>query len=267
MSLAEAELAIGNQALSLIGQVAIDYDDSTTADTGTAGTNYNRLDMIFDQTRNALQRSFEWNFTSARMALVGSWLTATIYTTDMYVWVSSVLYKCNEAHVSISWNTDYVMDGSDYVVDGSDYVRDDSIDFKWDMVTDRPETYWSYRYALPSDFVRFNYKWLKKNETRLAIEGKNIVTNETSLNINYNEKVTDTTIFDDLFTDVFIYDLAIKLTFSVLGAGYPVQALRKELYAERQKLMLKARQICFAEDNDTGEMTSWTETRLGSGKV
>jgi len=267
MSLTEAELEIGNQGLSLIGQKAVDYSDSSTAETGTAGVNYNRLDLVFAQTRNALQRSFEWNFTSARMALVSSWLTATAYTTDMYVWVSSVLYKCNEAHVSGSWNTDYVLDDSDHVVDGSDYVRDDIIDFKWDMITDRPETYWSYRYALPSDFLRFNYRWLKKNETRLAIEGSNIVTNETSLNINYIKKVTDTTLFDDLFTEVFIYDLAIKLTFSVLGAGYAVQALRKELLVQRQRKMLKARQVCFAEDNDTGEMTSWAETRYGSGKV
>lgn len=267
MSLTELELDICNQGLLLIGQKAVDYDDTTNADTGTGGINYKRCDAIYTQTRNALQRSFEWNFASARMALVSSWLTATAYTTDMYVWASSVLYKCNEAHTSGSWNTDYVLDGSDYVVDDSDYVRDDSIDFKWDMITDRPETYWSYRYALPSDFVRFNYRWLKKNETRLAIEGGNIVTDETSLNINYIKKITDTTLFDDLYTEVFIYDLAIKLTFPVLGAGYPAQALRKDFQAQRNRTMLKARQVCFAEDNDTGEMTSWAETREGSGKV
>jgi len=266
MSLTDAEFVIGNQALSLIGQTTVDTTDSTTADTGTAGKAGVKLDLIFDQTRNALLRLFEWNFGKVRIDLVGAWVTAESYTTDQYVWVSSVLYKCNTAHTSTTWATDYVMDGTDYVMDGTDYVRDDSITFYWDMVTDRPETYWAYRYALPADFNRFVIRWLKHNETRIAIEGKDILTDETALNINYIKKVTDTTEFDDLFTEVLIYDLAIKLTFSILGAGYATQAMRKDLRVERQRWYLKARQICFSETNQTGD-SKWIDARYGSGIV
>ena len=266
MALTDAELVIGNQAVSLIGQTIIDSDDTTTADTGTGGKIYEKIDLIFDQTRNALLRLFEWNFARVRIDLVGDWAADESYTTDQYVFVSSVLYKCNEAHTSTTWATDYVMDGTSYVMDGTDYVRDSNIDFKWDIVTDRPETYWDYRYALPSDFVRFVIRWLKHNETRFRIEGTNLLTNEEEININYIKKVTDTTEFDDLFTQVLIYDLAIKLTFSILGAGYPAQALRKELNIERQGWYFKARQICNAEVNQTGDF-KWSDARFGSGVV
>jgi hypothetical protein len=266
MALTELELGVCNQALGLIGQKEIVYTDTGTSDTGTAGVNYNRLDLIYPQTRNALLRMFEWNFASARLALVGTWTTGTYYTTDQYVWVDSVLYKCNEAHTSTTWNTDYVMDGTEYVMDGTDYVRDDNIDFKWDIVDTRAKTYWSYIYDLPADFIRFKLKWLKHNETRFNIEGRSILTNETSLNINYIQKVTDTTLFDELFNEVLIYDLAIKLTFPILGAGYPAQAMRRDLQAQRQRTMLKARQICSAEVEQSGEYT-WTNARYGSGQV
>jgi hypothetical protein len=150
MALTSGELTIGNQALTLIGQKIIDSSDTSTADTGTGGKPYEKLELVFDQCRNALQRSFAWNFTLARLALVGEWATTEDYTTDMYVWEDDVLYKCNTAHTSGSFDTDYVMDGDDYVMDGTDYVRDDNVTFYWDIVDDRPETRYSYRYALPS---------------------------------------------------------------------------------------------------------------------
>jgi len=266
MSLTDAELVICNQAMSLIGATIIDSTDSSTADTGTGGKGYEKCDLIYDQTRDALLRSFEWNFARVRIDLVGNWVTDESYTTDQYVWVDSVLYKCNTAHTSTTWDTDYVLDGTDHVMDGLDYVVDDSVTCYWDMITDRTETYWGYRYALPADFCRFVIRWLKHNETRIRIEGTNLLTDEEAININYIKVVTDTTEFDDLFTEVLIYDLAIKLTFSIMGAGYPAQALRKDLKIERQYKMLKARQICNAEVNQTGDY-KWSDARFGSGVV
>jgi len=266
MSLTDAELEICNQALSLIGQTIIDSTDTSTADTGTGGKGYEKCDLVYDQTRNALLRLFEWNFARVRIDLVGDWVTDESYTTDQYVWKDSVLYKCNTAHTSTTWDTDYVMDGTSYVMDGTDYVRDDSVTFYWDIVTDRPETYFEYRYALPSDFCRFVIRWLKRNKTKIRIEGTNLLTDEDEININYIKIVTDTTEFDDLFTEVLIYNLAIKLTFSILGAGYPAQALRRELKVERKEWLAKARQICNAEVNQTGD-DKWSDARFGSGVV
>ena len=268
MALTDAELTIGNQSLSMIGQKIIDSTDTSTADTGTGGSPYEKLELIFDQTRDALMRSFEWNFARERLALVEDWVTATDFTADQYTWVSSVLYKCNTAHTSGSWDTDYVMDGTDYVMDGTDYVRDDCITFYWDIVTDRPETYWTYRYDLPTDFSRFRNKWLRHNESRYSLEGNKILTNETELDINYVKKVTDPSEFDDLYTEVLIYDLAIKLTFSIIGGSYQAIALRKGLKEERQGVINKAKSVNSIEsDQGRRKSSEWVNARFHSGKV
>jgi len=268
MALTSDELTIGNQALNLIGQLAIDSTDTGTSDSGTGGAPYAKLERIFDQTRNALLRAFEWNFARVRLELSNDWATDTTYTTDQYAWVSSVLYKCNTAHTSTTWNTDYVMDGSDYVKDDTDYVRDDSVTFYWDLVTDRPETYWTYRYALPSDFSRFRNKWLRHNEIRYALEGNKILCDETELDITYNKKVTDPTEFDDLFTEVLIFDLAIKLSYTIMGSAYQTQALRKDLRTERKDRIASAKATNSIEsDQGIRESVKWVNARYGNGKV
>jgi hypothetical protein len=268
MALTSDELTIGNQALTLIGQKIIDSTDTSTADTGTGGSPYEKLELVFDQCRNALQRSFEWNFARARLELVNDWDDATAYTTDQYVWVSSVLYKCNTAHTSTTWDTDYVLDGSEYVKDGDDYVRDDNVTFYWDMITDRPEHYWTYRYDLPSDFSRFSNKWLRHNELRYALEKNKILCSETELDINYIAKITDPTEFDDLYTEVLIYDIAIKLTYSIMGASYQAQAFRKSLREQRKDSIATAKSVNSIE-SDQGRRVQyeWVNARLGSGKV
>ena len=43
MALTSAELTIGNQALSMIGQKIIDSTDTSNADTGTGGHPYEKL--------------------------------------------------------------------------------------------------------------------------------------------------------------------------------------------------------------------------------
>lgn len=268
MSLTEEELAICNQSLAMIGQKEVDYTDTTTADTGTAGNPYNKCDLIYAQTRNVLSRSFEWNFERARLTLVDDWATGTRYTTDQYVWEDSLLWKCSTAHYSDGWNTDLVMDGSEYVMDEDEYVSDDNIVFYWDIVADRPETYWAYRYALPADFSRFVSKWLRHNEYKYAIEGKNLVTDETELDINYIKKVTDTAEFDALFTEVLILDIAIKLTYSLMGSDYQTQALRKGLHEERKSKISTAKSVNSLEKAEgVSPSMQWVNARYGDGKV
>jgi hypothetical protein len=103
-------------------------------------------------------------------------------------------------------------------------------------------------------------KWLRDNDKLFALEGKNVVTNLTEMDIEYVEKVSTTTEFDDLFTEVLIFDLAIKLTYSLLGAGYVTQALRKDLRVERRRKVIEARGACITETNQTGEY-KWTDAR------
>ncbi len=269
MALTSDELTVGNQALVLIGQKIIDSSDTSTADTGTGGHVYEKLETVFDQTRDALMRSFEWNFARARLELVNDWDDATAYTTDQYVWNDSVLYKCNEAHTSgDEFIDDYVMDDDDYVMDDTDYVRDSSVTAYWDMVLDRPETYWSYRYDLPADFSRFRNKWLRENEYRYALEQGKVLTDETEMNINYIKKVTDPTEFDPLFTEVLIFDLANKLSYAIMGAGREAQNIRIELNSERRDKITKAKLVNSIE-SDQGRRKSyqWVNARYGDGKI
>ena len=275
MALTSAELTIGNQALSMIGQKIIDSTDTSNADTGTGGHPYEKLELVFDQTRDSLQRLYEWNFARARLALVDDWAAGTDYTTDMYVWEDSVLYKCDTAHRSTTWNDHYIYDGDDLLYSTDDLVFDedylivdDQNDFHWTMVLDRPETYWTYRYSLPANFKRFCNMWLKENETRHKVEQGYILCDETELDINYVKQVTDPSEFDDLYTEILIYSLAIKLTFSLMGSGYSTQALRRDLNNEKADALSRAKAVNSIE-SEQGRRKSyeWVNARYGDGKI
>ena len=60
--MAESELTIANMALSRAGANRIDAVDDTTEEGKQIGIHY-------EQTRNALLRSFAWRFASGRVAL------------------------------------------------------------------------------------------------------------------------------------------------------------------------------------------------------
>ncbi len=65
MSLEENEVPICNQALDRIGSKNFAYATQTTVNKLEA----NKCDTIYEQTRDALLRSFEWSFASARKTL------------------------------------------------------------------------------------------------------------------------------------------------------------------------------------------------------
>jgi hypothetical protein len=263
MALTEHEVAVANQALGKIGQYSIDFTKTTaTSDNGMLGNVSLKCLLHFEQTRNALFRQVDWNFASERIVLVSDWATGTAYTTDQYVWVDDILYKCNEAHTSTIWNTDYVMDGDEFVMDGDEYIRDSDIDFKWDMVTERAAFHYAYKYLLPADFCRLKPKWLKENYGHFSLEGKYILTDEQELEIHYIKKVTDPEDWDFLFTEVFLYDLALKLLLPITGSDKQAPALKME----RQYAMQKARMVNAAEKYQNNTET-WNNARYYSGKV
>ncbi len=99
MALTTAEVDICKQSLDKIGAKTFTFGDVTSRQSVKCLLN-------FDQTRNALLRSYEWPFARTRLRLVSGWLTDTIYTTDQYVWQSALLYKCAVAHTSGTFATD-----------------------------------------------------------------------------------------------------------------------------------------------------------------
>ena len=268
MSLTEDEVTIVNQAIAKFGSFVIDFSDTTgTSDSGMAGNVAIKSEIHYDQTRDALLRSAFWNFASDRIELVDSWATGTTYTTDQYVWSSSVLYKCNTVHTSYTFETNYIYDAGVLVMDGNDPVRDDSIGLRyWDMVLARCPFEYSYKYSVPADFIRLKPKYFKDNRIDARLEGTYIVTDETELEVEYIKKITDPTAFDPLYTEVLICDLALKLLIALAGSGYVTIANRKEILVERTIAMRKARAVCWSE-NKKLNLSQWVNARYGSGKV
>ena len=99
MALTEAEVNICVQSLDKIGAKTFTFGDVTSNQSI-------KCLLHFDQTRNALLRSYEWPFARTRLRLVSGWLTDTIYTTDQYVFQSGLLYKAIIAHTSDVFATD-----------------------------------------------------------------------------------------------------------------------------------------------------------------
>lgn len=71
----------------------------------------------------------------------------------------------------------------------------------------------SYAYTLPSDFIRL--KRLEYTDTHFSLEGRRILTDESTCKIKYVKDLTDVSMMDDLLKEAIIarlaHDLAIPL--------------------------------------------------------
>jgi hypothetical protein len=96
-----------------------------------------------------------------------------------------------------------------------------------------------------------------------AIEGQRLLTNETAINLRYIKKVTDPTQFDELFTEVFILKLALKLV-SLAGAD---PKMTKTLGSELAGVMPQVRALDRQETNNIGrlEHIPWVESKVSGG--
>lgn len=98
MSLTEAEVAVCNQALNMIGSLQFTYAAQTTVEGVKANLHYT-------QVRNALLRSFEWTFAKHRVSL-------TAHTTSPdFEW--EYRYKLPDDYLRLT--QDYTIDDSCYV--------------------------------------------------------------------------------------------------------------------------------------------------------
>ncbi len=186
-----------NLALARIGSKRIN-------DIEEAATIAVQCETHYEQTRDALLRSYWWRFASARVDL----------TQD-----------------------------------------DEGPDFEWDN-----------QFSLPNDFLRLKDVY-EDNNTPLhattrtyAIEGKKILTNESSVSIRYIRKVEDTTVFDPLFTEVLVLQLAIKLVMPLSQD----KVLRRDLLDELTVLMARVRTVDSSETERVGRDDSgrWLDARL-----
>ncbi len=138
-----------------------------------------------------------------------------------------------------------------------------------------PDFEYDNQFILPNDFKYLrsifadNFTVEGKSRNRHAIEGKRLLTNDSTSQIRYTKDITDPTEFDPLFVEVFVKQLALKLT-SLAGA---TPKIRESLKDDLKLLMPSVRSLSRQEAelvrkidwNDIREMrTGRSGARRGS---
>ena len=251
MTLPATKTDICNLSLSRIGAKAV-TEAQITADTDPRAQHCNRH---YEQTRDALQRSFWWRFARARIRLASAWATARIYTTDQFVLNDDVWYKCKAAHTSGDLDDEPGVGA----VAGTFWTTLVASDYT-------PENEWDFMFDLPAAFLRFRSIFEETDSTsrsrRHAIEGLVLFTNLSEISLRYIQQVTDIAEFDPLYMEVLILQLALKLTPPLAGVGTPGQNLLRELKLELKPLMAQVRAV-DSNETDVGGRSDWNLARHG----
>jgi len=247
MALPTTKLDICNLSLNRIGEKAV-TQAQLDADTDPRAQRCNRH---YEQTRDALQRSFWWRFARERIRLASAWATAKIYTTDQYVLNDDVWYKCLLAHTSVTTTNEPPNATFWTTLVASDYT---------------PENEWDFMFDLPAAFLRFRSIFEETNSTsrsrRHAIEGLVLFTNLSEVSLRYIQQVTDVTAFDPLYTEVLVLQFALKLVPPTAGVGSAGQALLSELKNELKPLIAQVKSI-DRNETDVGGRSDWNLARHG----
>ncbi len=297
MALIQVEVDLANQSLGKIGA------SQTTLAKVTAGTGSEaiQVNLHYEQTRDSLLRTFEWPFAKTRLRLVSAWLTDTTYTTDQYVWQSSLLYKAASAHTSDVFATDLTAGKWTLVstIDAwatltvyavGDLVTTNALLYKcliahtagtfstdlaagkWILETTKPTNVFGFNYELPASSLRL----ATVNDDHILgthrhhghhdfddwqLETNTILTDLTQVDIVYIDQIAVTTEWDELFVELFIARLAKKLLAPLAGSGSGTTALRQDLDTEIKELNKIARTVGRQEGNRSGR-SNWVRARL-----
>lgn len=133
---------------------------------------------------------------------------------------------------------------------------------------DTPIFRWNYKYELPTDFIRIaaiqEIDDIDYIDERVQRQGHQILTDYGTINMEYIWDVTDPNEFEELFTELFILQLAVTLINPLAGSASDKfkQELRQDLKAARTR----ARMVCFQEDAPGGR-NSWSNARWGGQNV
>ena len=132
-----------------------------------------------------------------------------------------------------------------------------------------PDFEYDYAYDLPVDFLRMKKPYEADGVTELlytySLEGKQLLSNETSMDIKYIKKVTDPNQFDPLFIEVLVLQLALKMVMPLTQDKVLRRELHEELYGTPQQrgLMARVRVIDKEETNTTSRKPTWNDTFAG----
>jgi hypothetical protein len=292
MALVQLELDIANQAMDLIGAAPVTLANQSTVEG-------ERLNRNYAQTRDALIRSFEWPFARTRQILAiiqtieiqtkpkpDAWAAGdTIFGLSSGA-SAEILTVTDETHYEIGY-LDGTFEDAETITNATVstlyyegvvltyagetlYYFDSSLASQVVCATgypvianSTPSFGYAYQYMLPSDMNRFQRMWWRVNRS-FSIEGKRLLTDDDKVDALYIKNVTDTTQFDDLFIEVLILRLALKMLPSVAGSGTSALNFRQDLKQDLRAAESKARIVCQTEENDSGNH-NWGNARYTTG--
>ncbi len=197
LSVTLSETSICNMSLAKLGANKIPKGQTVDDATGIEAV---QCRLHYEQTRDALIRSHNWRFASARAELVAT----------------------------------------------------DDPDFEWDNAYDLPDDFLAMRSIYENTISDVNVR-------SYALEGKKLLTNDSTVDLRYVKKVTDVSEFDSLFIEVFVLQLALELT-SLAGA---TPKIRESLKDDLKQLMPAVRAMDEQETNTVGtaDLQTWNDAR------
>lgn len=267
MAFTADELELVNMSLAAIGATRI----ASIADT----TSVNAVQCLlhYEQTRDALLRSFLWNFAKKRSALpmIYTLTVDTVPSPDAWVAGDTITGTSSGETATVltvlSDTTYEIIDQSGDFEDGEELSNGtDAITCAAGYPTveaTAPDFEWEYQFVLPSDYLRMDSNYSESDfddpNERWQLEGTRLLTNDSEANIRYIRKVTDPTEFDSLFVECLILQLAMKLIPAL--AGTMSAARRQEVKDDLRLAMSKARTVHRQETNTSGQ-SNWNNARF-----
>ena len=123
--------------------------------------------------------------------------------------------------------------------------------------TETPNFQWKFQYTLPADCIRVlrTENSNLSNEEQYRIEGRNLLTNQSTIKIQYVAKITDTTKYDTLLIETISARLAAELCYPITQSS----TLMDRMFALYDAKLKEAR---FA---DATEGSSDDDNRLQAG--
>ena len=117
---------------------------------------------------------------------------------------------------------------------------------------------WGYDYAYPKPAEMLRLIAVKENEHAFKIEGDNIVTDSSTLNILYIERVTDTSKYDSLLVQAIALRLATEIGQDLTGKT----ELKENLMRKYREVLSEARSADAAEGTPQKiESDLWLQSR------
>jgi hypothetical protein len=134
--------------------------------------------------------------------------------------------------------------------------------------TNAPAFEWDNAFDLPNNFLRHRSIYEDNNTTQknvlrsYAIEGKQVLSNDSTVELRYVKKVTDPAEFDPLFIEVLIQSLALKMVMPLSQD----KVLHRDLIEEMKPLMSKVRTMDRQETNnfERHDLGTWNDARLAN---